>query len=80
LFTAIAEGCSSSTFTGMREIGIHIYIYIYIYIYSSLTAVARKKTIAIVKIKTLMIALVVRGGFKLGSVGLATVGATCMIR
>jgi len=54
--------------------------YIYIYSYSSLTAVAGKKTIAIVKVKTLMIALVVKGGFKLGSVGLATVGATCMIR
>jgi hypothetical protein len=54
--------------------------YIYIYSYSSLTVAAGKKTITTVKVKTLMIALAVRGGFKLGSAGLATVGATCMIR
>jgi len=59
---------------GMHETRIHIYNY------SSLTAAARKKTIATVKIKTLMIALVVRGGFKLGSAGLVAVGATYMIR
>jgi len=56
--------------------------YIYIYSYNSLTATG-KKTIAIVKVKTLMIALAVRGGFKLGSAGLAglaAVGATFMIR
>jgi hypothetical protein len=32
------------------------------------------------KVKTLMIALAVKGGFKLGSTGLAAVGATCMIK
>jgi len=62
--------------TGMRETGIHTYIYNY----SSLTATAGKKTIATMKVKTLMIALAVRGGFKLGSAGLAAVRATCMIR
>jgi hypothetical protein len=55
-------------------------IYIYIYIYNSLTATVGKKTIATVKVKTLMIALAIRGGFKLGSTGLVAVGATCMIR
>jgi hypothetical protein len=54
--------------------------YIYIYSYSSLTTAAGKKTIATVKVKTLMIALAVKGGFKLGSAELAAVGATCMIR
>jgi hypothetical protein len=58
----------------MRETGIHIYSY------SSLTTVTGKKTIATMKDKTLMIALVVRGGFKLGSAGLVAVGATCMIK
>jgi hypothetical protein len=55
------------------------YIHIYIYNYSSLTATTGKKTIATMKVKTLMIALAVRGGFKLGSAGLVAVGATCMM-
>jgi hypothetical protein len=50
------------------------------YSYSSLTTTAGKKTIATVKVKTLMIALAIRGGFKLGSAGLAAIGATYMIR
>jgi hypothetical protein len=54
--------------------------YIYIYNYSSLTTATGKKTIATMKVKTLMIALAVRGGFKLGSTGLAPIAATCMIK
>jgi hypothetical protein len=54
--------------------------YIYIYSYNSLTAATRKKIIATVKVKTLMIVLAVRGGFRLGLAGLGAAEATCMIK